>query len=64
MLCRKVSRGLRMLALVVRSASVSVGGSAFARTLGTMHAMRSNPSIERTPYGMLRMPSVAAHVER
>jgi hypothetical protein len=24
----------------------------------------SNPSIERTPYGMLRMPPVAAHVER
>jgi hypothetical protein len=23
-----------------------------------------NPSIERTPYGMLRMPPVAAHVER
>jgi hypothetical protein len=23
-----------------------------------------NPSIERTPYGMLRMPAVAAHVER
>jgi hypothetical protein len=26
--------------------------------------LRPNPSIERTPYGMLRMPSVAAHVER
>jgi hypothetical protein len=25
---------------------------------------RANPSIERTPYGMLRMPPVAAHVER
>jgi hypothetical protein len=23
-----------------------------------------NPSFERTPYGMLRMPSVVAHVER
>jgi hypothetical protein len=27
-------------------------------------AMRPNPSIERTPYGTLRVPSVAAHVER
>jgi hypothetical protein len=27
-------------------------------------AVPPNPSIERTPYGMLRMPSVAAHVER
>jgi hypothetical protein len=26
--------------------------------------VRPNPSIERTPYGMLRMPPVAAHVER
>jgi hypothetical protein len=26
--------------------------------------VRPNPSIERTPYGMLRMPAVAAHVER
>jgi hypothetical protein len=26
--------------------------------------MRSNPSIERTPYGTLRVPAVAAHVER
>jgi len=24
----------------------------------------ANPSIERMPYGMLRMPKVAAHVER
>jgi hypothetical protein len=29
-----------------------------------MKRVRSNPSIERTPYGMLRMPPVAAHVER
>jgi hypothetical protein len=27
-------------------------------------ALAPNPSIERTPYGMLRMPPVAAHVER
>jgi hypothetical protein len=27
-------------------------------------AVRPNPSIERTPYGTLRVPPVAAHVER
>jgi hypothetical protein len=27
-------------------------------------AVTPNPSIERTPYGTLRVPSVAAHVER
>jgi hypothetical protein len=27
-------------------------------------AMTANPSIERTPYGTLRVPPVAAHVER
>jgi hypothetical protein len=34
---------------------------AFSSRSGTV---RPNPSIERTPYGMLRMPPVAAHVER
>jgi hypothetical protein len=29
-----------------------------------LHTVPPNPSIERTPYGMLRMPAVAAHVER
>jgi hypothetical protein len=28
------------------------------------NTVTANPSIERTPYGMLRMPPVAAHVER
>jgi hypothetical protein len=33
--------------------------------MNTRHGRQSpNPSIERTPYGMLRMPPVAAHVER
>jgi hypothetical protein len=30
----------------------------------SIHAAMPNPSIERTPYGTLRVPSVAAHVER
>jgi hypothetical protein len=29
-----------------------------------MPVVTPNLSIERTPYGMLRMPAVAAHVER
>jgi hypothetical protein len=29
-----------------------------------LQQVTANPSIERTPYGTLRVPPVAAHVER
>jgi hypothetical protein len=34
------------------------------RPCAQLLSVEPNPSIERTPYGMLRMPPVAAHVER
>jgi hypothetical protein len=34
------------------------------RAVCEQNTVTANPSIERTPYGMLRMPPVAAHVER
>jgi hypothetical protein len=45
----------------------SPGSSGLWRVLvasAPLASARPNPSIERTPYGMLRMPAVAAHVER
>jgi hypothetical protein len=60
----KVSRGVRVLAVVVKTALRKSCSVAFEFALGTMPAMRSNPSIERTPYGTLRVPPGAAHVER
>jgi hypothetical protein len=33
-------------------------------SLNRQSRVRPNPSIERTPYGTLRVPPVAAHVER
>jgi hypothetical protein len=32
--------------------------------VNVLSAQAPNPSIERTPYGTLRVPPVAAHVER
>lgn len=40
------------------------GGQESLALLFALARVRPNPSIERTPYGMLRMPPVAAHVER
>jgi hypothetical protein len=42
-------------------ASVVIARSA---TPGVAYRLRPNTSIERTPYGTLRVPPVAAHVER
>jgi hypothetical protein len=47
--------------------AASALGSVFvARSAAHVQArrLRPNPSIERTPYGTLRVPPVAAHVER
>jgi hypothetical protein len=50
-----------------RSVNIAAASLLFGQPMSLQtaeNAPRANPSIERTPYGMLRMPPVAAHVER
>jgi hypothetical protein len=46
------------------AAGTRVGASRSHQKYKAVPRALPNPSIERTPYGMLRMPPVAAHVER
>jgi hypothetical protein len=48
----------------VRTAASRSGVASAVLSAQAWPAVTANPSIERTPYGMLRMPAVAAHVER
>jgi hypothetical protein len=52
--------GARRVRTAVKRRGVA-NGVLFAQA---WRAMTANPSIERTPYGTLRVPPVAAHVER
>jgi hypothetical protein len=55
-----------MVQCMGRRRATQTTGSAWRRgqQYRSVQTALPNPSIERTPYGMLRMPPVAAHVER
>jgi hypothetical protein len=56
---------LRLMPVAVSRACVLLAANVASPPQRRIMGMAaSNPSIERTPYGMLRMPPVAAHVER